>query len=80
LSDFSSFDLAPQTLPDPTAQETLENSTDLLAKTNWVNISAQSIFEIKNENYVGQPVKIIASITSLSEPMPYELSDNTVYG
>ncbi len=80
MSEFTSFGLALQTLPDPVAQQTLQDSFDIISETDWSTISAQSIFDIKNENFVGKPVKLIATITSLSEPMPYELSDNTVYG
>ena len=77
MSDFTSFDLAFKSLPDPVAQQTLKDNIDIISKTNWSTISAQSIFDIKNENFVGEPVKIITSITSLSDPMPYELPDGT---
>ncbi len=80
MPDFTSFDLALQTLPDPVAQQTLQDNIDIISETDWSTVSAQSVFDVKNEDHVGKPVKIIASITSLSEPMPYELSDNTVYG
>ncbi len=80
MSDFTSFDLVFKSLPDQVAQQTLEDNIDIISETDWGKISAQSIFDIKNEKFVGQPVKIIASITSLSDPMPYELPDGSVCG
>ena len=80
MSEFTSFDLAFKSLPDQVAQQMLEDNIEVISETDWSTISAQSVFDVKNEDHVGKPVKIIASITSLSEPMPYELSDNTVCG
>ncbi len=80
MSDFTSYDLALKSLPDPVAQQTLEDNIDDINETDWSTVSAQSVFDVKNEDHVGKPVKIIATITSLSDPMPYELPDNTVYG
>jgi hypothetical protein len=77
VSDFTSFDLALKSLPDPVAQQKLEDFKDNISKIDWNTISAQSIHDIKNEDHVGEPVKIIATITSLSDPMPYELPDGT---
>ena len=77
MPDFTSFDLAFKSLPDQVAQQILEDNIEVISETDWSTISAQSIFDIKNENFVGKPVKIIATITSLSDPMPYELPDNT---
>ena len=77
MSDFTSFDLALKSLPDPVAQQLLQENIDEINKTDWSTVSAQSIFDIKNEKFVGQPVKLIATITSLSDPMPYELPDGT---
>jgi len=80
VSDFTSFELALKSLPDPVAQQTIEDNIEVISETDWSTISAQSISDIKNEDHVGKPVKIIASITSLSDPMPYELPDDTVCG
>ncbi len=77
MPEFTSFDLAFKSLPDQVAQQILEDNIEVISETDWSTISAQSIFDIKNENFVGKPVKIIATITSLSDPMPYELPDNT---
>ena len=80
MSEFTSFDLAFKSLPDQVAQQTLVDNIDIISKTNWSTISAQSIFDVKNENFVGEPVKLIATITLFSDPKPYELPDNTVCG
>ncbi len=80
MSEFTSLDLALKSLPDPVAQQQLEKFKNNISEIDLSNISAQSIFDIKNENFVGKPVKIIATITSLSDPMPYELPDNIVCG
>jgi hypothetical protein len=73
VSDFTSFDLALKSLTDPVAQQTLQDGIDIISETDWITVSAQSVFDVKNEDHVGRPVKIIATITSLSDPMPYEL-------
>lgn len=77
MPEFTSFDLAFKSLPDQVAQQTLEDNIDIISETDWSTVSAQSVFDVKNEDHVGKPVKIIATITSLSDPMPYELPDNT---
>ena len=66
MSEFASFDLALKSLPDPVAQQHLEEFKDNISETDWSKISAHSIFDIKNEDHVGEPVKIIATISSLS--------------
>jgi sulfur relay (sulfurtransferase) DsrC/TusE family protein len=77
VSDFTSFDLALKLLPDPVAQQKLNDFNNNISKINWSTISAQSISDIKNEDHVGQPVKIIATMSSLSDSTPYELPDGT---
>ncbi len=61
---------------DATAKKVLEETNDTLSKTSWDKVLTSSIFDSKKEENAGKPVRIVGTISSITDPSPYQLDDD----
>jgi hypothetical protein len=59
-------------LSDKKAEQNLTQFRDSINKVDWHTTSAKQIYNVKNEEFVGKPVKLVGHIHSISDPMPVE--------
>jgi len=65
--------MAFHTIPDPEAQNNLNDFLKTSKAVNWRTTSAKPVYSIKNESIVGKPVKVVGYIHSIFEPKPIEI-------
>ena len=58
---------------DLSARRALWDTDDELSSTNWSNVFTTSIFQCKSEKSTGQPVRIVASIYSITDSHPINI-------
>ena len=64
-----------KTILDDTAIKTLIEADANLDEQDLEQIVTRPIFEIKNEKFVGEPIRILASISKISDPIPIEVEE-----
>lgn len=74
-SDAIEIAVAKAEIEDPIARAKLNKIGTSLKSTDWDSIFTNWIFEIKSEEFVGKPVKIVATIGSIKDPEPVEIDD-----
>jgi ribosome-associated translation inhibitor RaiA len=75
--NYTELDIALTEVGDVKAVTTLNDCNDILDQTDWSTVFSQSIFDIKNEDNVGKPVKLVATISSLSDSQAIDMDPVT---
>jgi len=65
-------------ISDLTAVEMITQTLGQFGMFEWAQVFTQPISSIKSENFVGEPVKILATIASISDAFPIQLGDKRV--
>ncbi len=66
------------TIPDPEANKNLKSFLKSVSSIRWDTTSSRRIYNLKNENLVGKPVKLVGYIHSISDPKPVEISGKRI--
>jgi ribosome-associated translation inhibitor RaiA len=75
--NYTELDIALTEVSDVKAITILKDQNDVLDQTDWSQVYTQSIFDIKNEDNVGEPIKVVATISSLSDSMAIDMDPVT---
>lgn len=65
-------------IKDPVAVEEITQSFEQFDSLNWDSVFTQPVSQLKNEDFVGEPIKILATVSSIYDAFPVQLEEKRV--